>query len=388
VPSSLRGSALAAVCLGTLLASACDRASRPGAAAPATVRIATFNLQDLNSARLAAVDSQGTGLDPQAVAAAQVIRHVRPDVLVLNEIDYDWDHPDDPALNARRFADAYLAVDPDPLEYPYAYAAPGNTGVLTGLDLNADGVVASASNLGTREHGDDAYGFGTYPGQYGMAVLSRFPLHAEGARTFQLFRWADLPGNHMPPGYYAPEARAVFRLSSKSHWDLPVIVGSDTLHLWISHPTPPVFDGPEDRNGRRNFDEIGFWVRYLDGEAALVDDRGRSGGYGSRAPFVILGDLNARPGDEEVVYDGVSAIEQLLSDPRIQDPDSANLATASWLDGVRVDYALPDANLEVRAFGVVDPTAEANATLARAAETASDHRLVWIDVAWPPAGAR
>lgn len=388
MPRSLQAAALGLGCLAALAASACDRSDAPAGEGAATVRIATFNIQELSTARLTAVDGAGTGLDPQAVAAAQVILHARPDILVLNEIDFDPEHPDDPALNARRFAEAYLASGPDSIQYPYAYAAPSNTGLLTGLDLNRDGLVASESDRGTREHGDDSFGFGTYPGQYSMAVLSRFPLAPEGVRTFQRFRWVDLPGNHMPPEHLSPEAESVFRLSSKSHWDLPVVIGADTLHLWISHPTPPVFDGPEDRNGRRNFDEIMFWLLYLEGSDRLVDDSGSPGGYASWSPFVIAGDLNARPGDEAVVYDGVSAIDQLLRHPRIQDPDSTNRATASWLDGVRVDYVLPSSDLSVTAVGVVDPRAGANPTIARAVAAASDHRLVWVDIVWPPSRAQ
>lgn len=382
--SFLHAAALGALGLVALAASACDRAGTPEGGAPATVRIATYNIQEIDTAQLTAVDGAGTGLDPQAVAAALIIKFARPDILVLNEVDLDWEHPEDPALNARRFAAAYVASGPDSIQYPYAYAAPSNTGLLTGLDLNGDGLVATALEQGTREHGDDSFGFGTYPGQYSMAVLSRFPLDSGGARTFQRFRWTDLPGNHIPPGYLTAEAENVFRLSSKSHWDLPVVIAADTLHLWVSHPTPPVFDGPEDRNGRRNFDEIGFWVLYLEGNDRLVDDTGAHGGYASRAPFVIAGDLNARPGDDSVVYNGMSAIDQLLAHPRIQDPDPTHRPTARWLDGVRVDYVLPSSDLSVAAAGVVDPRVSASPTIARAAAAASDHRLVWVDIAWPP----
>ena len=60
--------------------------------------------------------------------------------------------------------------------------------------------------------------------------------------------------------------------------------GSTTLHVLASHPTPPTFDGPEDRNGRRNHDEIRFWADYISpGQSGyIVDDEGRSGGIDSR----------------------------------------------------------------------------------------------------------
>ena len=51
------------------------------------------------------------------------------------------------------------------------------------------------------------------------------------------------------------------RLSSKSHWDVPVRTPKGVVHFLVSHPTPPVFDGPEDRNGKRNPDEIRLWTR-------------------------------------------------------------------------------------------------------------------------------
>ncbi len=61
-----------------------------------------------------------------------------------------------------------------------------------------------------------------------------------------------------------------FRLSSKSHWDVPIEIGNKTVHFLVSHPTPPVFDGPEDRNGTRNHDEIRFWADYVGPGAATA----------------------------------------------------------------------------------------------------------------------
>ena len=87
---------------------------------------------------------------------------------------------------------------------------------------------------------------------------------ARSARSRQ-FRWADMPGNLIPTDFYSPEEQAALRLSSKSHWDVPVRIGRRTVHFLVSHPTPPTFDGPEDRNGRRNHDEIRFWADYVAG---------------------------------------------------------------------------------------------------------------------------
>jgi phenylpropionate dioxygenase-like ring-hydroxylating dioxygenase large terminal subunit len=82
----------------------------------------------------------------------------------------------------------------------------------------------------------------------------------------QYFRWKDMPdallpddpATPAPADWYSSDELNVFRLSSKSHWDLPIRIGKETVHFLVSHPTPPVFDGPEDRNGTRNHDEIRF----------------------------------------------------------------------------------------------------------------------------------
>lgn len=362
--------------------------SAPDARPPQTVRVATFNIQELSREKVDSVDARGKGAHPQVMAAARVVRRIRPDVLVLNEVDLGRDgyglDPDRLDAVVQRFRTLYLEEGRAPIHYPYVFVARSNTGILSGYDLNNDGVIATPEDVGTREHGEDAWGFGTYPGQYSMAVLSRFPLLAEEARTFRSFLWKDLPGHHMPEGFYSERETARMRLSSKSHWDLPVLLDRDTLHLFVSHPTPPVFDGPEDRNGRRNYDEIGFWVAYLEDSERLYDDDARFGGFDHDRPFVIAGDLNASPVGGDAVVDDRAAIAQLLGHPRIRAPFILDVVpTASFGGGTRVDYVLPSVDLTVLDGGVFAPPGRVEGEDAELAELASDHRLVWLDLRLP-----
>ena len=110
-----------------------------------------------------------------------------------------------------------------------------------------------------------------------MAVISRYQLLDDQARTFQKFKWKDLPENLIPHEWYSADEVQIFRLSSKSHWDIPVKIGDKRVHLLVSHPTPPVFDGAEDRNGRRNYDELRMWVHYIENDSVMIDDQGRRG---------------------------------------------------------------------------------------------------------------
>ncbi|MBN1465001.1 endonuclease/exonuclease/phosphatase family protein [candidate division KSB1 bacterium] len=359
-----------------------------------SMRVATFNIWELSTEKLSSLDASGRGQNEQLTAAATIIQKVRPDILVINEIDHDYRYPD-LAKNARLFRDGYLRQGDAAIDYPFVFAAPCNTGILAHADFNNDGVVADSTQVRTRLFGEDCFGYGEYPGQYSMALLSKHPIITEDVRTFQLFLWKDLPGHHMPCDFYSDDEVAIFRLSSKSHWDVPILIKGKTVHLLLCHPTPPVFDGAEDRNGRRNFDEIKFWVHYLDGDVALYDDAGRKDGFAKDEPFIIAGDLNAAP-DAPASYDDRTAISQLLQHPKIYDSvnftirrnasDSLPLlkktetAQFSGNRKTRIDYVLPSIDLEVIDGGVFWPFEEDDPEGYALAEKASDHRLVWIDV--------
>lgn len=408
--------ALAAMVIAVTAATAVSTSR--SAAAPAPVprppeaRFATFNASLNRATEGELIEDLSTPDDGHAAAVAEIVQRVRPDVVLVNEFDYDAG-----GVAAQLFQSNYLSVPHNgagPISYPYRYVAPSNTGIPSGFDLDNDGTIGGPG---------DAFGFGDFPGQYGMAVFSRFPIAVDRIRTFQTFRWADMPGALLPDDpataapadWYSAEELAVVRLSSKSHWDVPLAVKGTTVHLLVSHPTPPVFDGPEDRNGLRNHDEIRFWADYVSGGGAsayLYDDAGRPGGLTPGEPFVIAGDLNADPFDGDSV-DG--AAQQLLDHPEVDavpppaspgGPDAslrqgdANLThvgnprfdTADFYDvepgNLRVDYVLPSRRLHDSGAGVFWPTADH--PLFRLVGDfpfpSSDHRLVWVDVS--PAGGR
>lgn len=318
-----------------------------------TVRVATFNAS-LNRASEGQLVSDLQGENEQARAVADVITENAPDILLVNEFDYAPGSVD-------LFRENYLGG-----AYAYSFTAPVNTGVDSGLDLDGDGTVGGPN---------DAFGFGQFPGQYGMVVLSKYPILTDSVRTFQNFLWKDMPNSLLPRQYYGKNADAL-RLSSKSHWDVPVDVDGTTVHILASHPTPPSFDGPEDRNGTRNHDEIRLTADYIDGAEYLYDDNGIRGGLDSGASFVVVGDQNSDPVNGDSVP---GSIQQLLDNPRLQDPaptSTHGTDTADFSDPVpgdlRVDYALPSNDLTVVASEVHWPDDAAHP---------SDHRMVWVDLA-------
>ncbi len=326
---------------------------------------------------------------PQVAAVVEVIAAADADVIALGGIDYDAALAALDAL-AGRLAEAGA-------HYPHRFALRPNTGMATGLDLDGDGRTGGRG---------DAQGWGAFAGQGGLAILSRWPVDAGGVRDLSGLLWADLPGALLPERDGLPfpsaEARAVQRLSTTGHWIVPILTpAGGRLTLMVFLAAPPVFDGPEDRNGRRNHDETRLWTLLLDG--ALP------GQAPPAPPFVILGLANLDPEDGE---GRPEALRALLADPRLQDPapESPGAAEAAARQGgpnaahrgppardtadfpedggpgnLRVDLILPSADIAVTASGVLWP-AEGD-PLAGAARAASRHRLVWADLALPaPAG--
>lgn len=338
-----------------------------GPAVAEPVRIGVYNVE---------LDRKGPGLllrdilkgAEDTLAVGRIIAHVSPDILLLTRFDYDHGLV---ALSA--FNDALGAH-----AYPYIFARRPNGGMPTGVDIDRDGRTGEP---------EDAQSFGRFSGQNGMAILSRFPIDQAEVRDFSTMLWRDLPGARLPKDgdtpFWGNDVLDVQRLSTVGHWDVPVRIDGRALHLWAFHASPPVFDGPEDRNGLRAADEVRFWQVYLDDHLDAAH----------RGPFVILGTSNIDPNKGDGRGGDMAA---LLNDPRVVDPrprspgaaevgdpyDTVDWSQPKEPGNLRVDYVVPDAGLSVMRAGVFwpgldDPLAD---LLGEDGRGASRHRLVWVDL--------
>lgn len=378
-----------------------------------TVRLAAFSVGLGRAEPRALARDLAGGDNPQARDLAEVLQRTRPDVVLLSDVDRTGG-----GAVVELFRDEYLGESQggaDPLEYPYAFAATVNSGVPSGHDLDGDGEVGGAG---------DAHGPGAFPGQRGMVVLSRYPVATDDVRTFRRFRWQDMPGALLPDDPdtaepadgYSREALDDVRLSSTSHWDVPVEVGDRTIHLLAAGPTA-VTPGSPERDARRNHDEVRFWADYVapgDAAAYVYDDKGGSGGLQPGADFVVLGDLGSDPLDggapegadpsPRLLLDGGLVTDPMPASPGGQaaasrqgganaehegDPrlDTADLTDDPTPGNLRRDYVLPSAGLEVADAGIFWPVR--SDPLSRLTGSypfpTSEHRLVWVDVRVPGA---
>ncbi|TDE38946.1 endonuclease/exonuclease/phosphatase family protein [Antarcticimicrobium sediminis] len=337
-----------------------------------SLRVASFNTE---------LQRAGPGLllrdirrdeDAGIAAVVAVIALADADILALQGVDWDYEGQTLAAL-ADRLAEAGTP-------YPHRLALQPNSGRASGLDLDGDGKTNGPG---------DSQGYGAFTGQGGIAVLSRFPIRLSQVQDFSDLLWRDFPGALLPTHpdgspFPSDPAQSTQRLSSTGHWVVPITLpDGSTLTLLTFQAGPPVFDGAEDRNGRRNQDEVIFWSHYLDGAFGLPPT----------GQFVIAGGANLDPQDGAGRHE---AIRALLHDPRLIDPRPASdgaaqagdqghhgpdrLDTVDW-DGPgrqRVDYVLPSSDWAVQGTGVLwpGPGAPGHGEVQRA----SRHRLVWVDL--------
>ncbi|TGD67833.1 endonuclease/exonuclease/phosphatase family protein [Tabrizicola sp. WMC-M-20] len=271
--------------------------------------------------------------DDLAVAVA-AIEAVNADVLVLSGFDYDAGGL---ALNALNGA----------LQQPYPHSAVlrPNTGIPSGFDLDGNG---------RSDEARDAIGFGRFPGEGGMAILSRLLFDAAQSVDHSTLLWRDLPGADLPP---LPKGAAeVLRLSTTGHHDTAVVLPDGRrLHLLTWHAAPPAFEGPERRNTRRNHDEAAFWLHLLNSPQAPQE------------PFVLLGQANVDP---DKGNGNPAAIRALLADARLQDVLAGDTVDyGGTLGPLRVSYILPSAGITVTGAGHA-PVPEG-----------ARHHPIWVEIA-------
>ncbi|MEM8824105.1 MAG: endonuclease/exonuclease/phosphatase family protein [Pseudomonadota bacterium] len=320
-------------------------------AAAETLRIATFHSGLSRKGPGTLVRDLMSGRDDQAEAVQDVIARAAPDVLLL--LDVDWDHGG-VALDTLVERLAEHGVD-----YPYRVAPQPNTGRPSGFDLDGNG---------RSDEARDALGYGRFSGDGGLVILARVPL---GEVTDHGPLWidaSDVADDLLPEG-----AGAVMPLATVGQWSVPV-AGMTLIPMAAG---TPVFDGPEDRNGLRNRDELALVARL----AASADRP------------LVLGRANLDPEDGEGHRESVQA---LLDHPALQDPaprgaggggnghrgDPA-LDTVNWSGPgpLRVDYVLPPRDVEVVASGVVWPAPDD--PFREVVEASGTGRLVWVDIALP-----
>ncbi len=285
------------------------------------------------------------GGDKQIDALALLVGSVKPDVLFLTKVDFDLEQR---AANALR----------DVLGFSHMFALAPNSMKVTQLDLDGNG------------RAEDRQAWARYAGEGAMLLLSQHPF----ALRFHLndVLWSDVQGAQMPvAGFLDEEAASAIKVVTQGFWVLDLLPEDHAPMTFVAFQnSAPVFDGPEDLNGLRNRAQLGLLNAVMDGKYGMFPKK----------RFVLIGNSNLDPQRGEGDRAAMSA---LLADKRLQDPrprsEIGGETTAQWETpgAMRVSYILPSAEWELGQTAVVWPR---DGPLRAAAEQASRHRMVWMEL--------
>lgn len=377
-----------------------EKSEAPAGSAPTpgTWRIAQFNLRELSTDKIVATSH------PQVDAAAKIVARFHPDVVCLNEMQFDIANVPTSGMpgaksakpgtfstaesNATRIAARIAAENPEAI-YPYALITVGNSGF------------AWSGPRPSTEPGSDWYslrGWGEYRGRFNTIVLSKFPIVTDQVRIITDVAWDAIPKNSIAQmktdtGLDVPAGYPVFE---KSLNVIPLDIHGKTTYLVMSHPTAPAF---WSINPYRHEDELRALALFLDGQLPGVESVPQG------SPFVLIGDLNADPeeGDSRP-----GAIARVLAHDRLEPwfPEGAgtmgkNPTFNTYVSGcgkgdgssvgdpssrfqMQIDYILPSKEIGRAQGGAVffPNRAESQEDFDLACR-ASDHMFLYVDLPNP-----
>lgn len=360
-------------------------AMEPGAATNPSIIVATADAGLSADEDGKVLSSLRSGNDEAAKDLAKSLQSARPDVVVLTGIDVDSS-----AATVDVLREQYLEKAQDgtqPITYSFVFAPQTNSGVASGADLDGDGTVGGPG---------DALGHGAFEGQESMVVLSRLPIDNSAVRTFDSMLWKDLPGNHVKQAVYSSLVTSTLPLQSTSLWDVPLTVGSSTIHVLATSATPA--GGSEAADEQRHEDQLSFLTRYSSGDASLksiVDDQGRPGPLAASSRTVVVGSLGA---DADQSDAGSSSVQSFLDAagagtvaPSWGSDRSSEAAPFVWSAPLRkfLDDSARSTRIGVEDSGRFDyvvPSSEMRTLRSGMAKAATDQptgvssRLVWVSL--------
>ncbi len=312
------------------------------------LRVATFHAELTRKGPGLLLRDIGRGEDDQLKALKQISDAVRPQVLFVTQVDFDAE------LRTAKALQNYLG-------YTHSFTLPPNSMVPTSLDLDRDG------RTGDRQT------WARYAGEGAMLLLSQYPIRLKFHLNDLL--WSDAKDAGLPEfangdSFLPDEVLAVQKLVGQGLWVVEIAAPEGAVTFALFQNQTPVFDGPEDLNGLRNRAQLELLTQVINGDFGSFPD----------ARFVLMGNANLDP---ERGQGERGAIAALLNDPRLHDPEPTSAmggnATAIWEKpgAMRVSYVLPSRDWYVEQSQVVWPS---DGPLREAAEQASRHRMVWMDL--------
>ncbi len=244
-----------------------------------------YNIKELDSKKLK------DGSD-QLKAVKEILSKHKFDLLSINEIQYDLPNVPNPSFTTTAENPTTLAKYLDLKDFKDKSIDPANTGLKAKkkenghyhIDPNAPQARASA----------DQVNFGTMPGQYSSALLSKYEIISK--KVFSKILWSDfnaaidLKEFRTADGSAFPESAELF---DKNFSDITVSIDNKEVHIILLHTVAAFnFGNAKSPNYKRNRDQLRFLEWYLTGSTDIPVNLPKIKPLKSTDYFVAVGDWN------------------------------------------------------------------------------------------------
>ena len=293
------------------------------------------------------------------VAAQNILKKLAPDLLSLNEIQYDL-----PGVPDAGFATTGQNLNKLAPRIGMGQATsvffPANTGMNAKPQADGSYILESPTDEQRRLFADPV-NFGMFPGQYSTGLLSR--LDVLSVKEFHNISWkqvhpdlslADFTDSNGEP---LPEDMSLF---DKNFTHVVVRFQDKPLHLILFHTVPSFHFGNERTpNFQRNLDQLRFLQWYLGSDQSGITQVEGIEPLKKGASFVAMGDWNVDPESDNPgarVIIELHAEFQMWTEERVVTYHGSSFASGGFV--AQFDYILLSKDLKVVKSGVYQPDAQ------------------------------
>ena len=221
-----------------------------------------YNIKELDSSKI-----KGHKKNRQIQAVKKILSRYKPDILSINEIQYDLPFIPDSNFTTRgqnlKKLSSILNL------YKNTSFNPANTGLKAKSKKN--GAYFLNPNNPKARLLADKINFGTMPAQYSTGLISRYPIIEE--KVFTSIKWKDFNPNIELKKFKTSDGSSYpknIELFDKNFSDITLKVGSKNIHIIVLHTVPSYhFGNKHSPNYQRNRDQLRFLEWYLTGETDI-----------------------------------------------------------------------------------------------------------------------
>ncbi len=313
------------------------------------IRVVHYNIKELDSTKI-----ENHSSITQLIFATEILKKLNPDILSINEIQFDKVAVPNKNFNSEgeNFNKLLKISGLDFLDKTFNEA---NTGKNSRTDDIGNYVLKP--NQDQRSKLADKVNFGMFPGQYSTAGAFKYKILKKVVITdlkwkdfnpdVDLTKYKDMSGEPLPED---------MELFDKNFSDITLDIQGKDVHIILLHTVPAYgFGNPHSPNIKRNHDQLEFLKWYLTRKSKFKY-QGEIKPLKENSTFIAMGDWNVDPKSKNL---GAKVINELASTFKLWQGDYVpTYIGQSFSPGefkAQLDYILMSNNILVSNSGVYLP---------------------------------